>query len=318
VSPTALHTPLFCQPTVGDAAINYSGQEFRQYVRAALTSGSAVGGEQGIFASSGFLVTQHGAGANLTVDVASGLAAVVGDDVSSQGTYQVWNDGIMTVSGWTVPGSGTFHHRLVLQVQDKLNNGAFTGYTANLVPVLDTGGGLPAEPNSAITLATIDIASGAASIVNANINDYRTQIGRVQAVKTSDQSRTSTSLTDDASLQLLNLQPNAWLALDAILMYSAGTGGSDGFNLTWRTSGVTLLKYNRMDGAGTAGSINTKDRADTISANGTGTSVLMPLNLHGYIQTGAAPCLAVVQWGGNSANSTTLRAGSRVAAVRYV
>src|SRR5262249_5519819 len=132
---------------------------------------AGVGGEQGVTAASGFNVTQRGAGANMSVDVSSGLAYIVGDDVSNQGTYQVWSDATANVTGWTVPGAGTFHHRLVLQVQDKLNNGAYSGYVAVLLPVLDTGSGLPAEPNTAITLATIDIPSGTSAITNSMIND---------------------------------------------------------------------------------------------------------------------------------------------------
>ena len=62
---------------------------------------------------------------NLSVDIPAGLALVLGDDVSSQGPYVCWNDGTVNVPGITVPGSGTYHHRIVLQVQDKLNNGTW-------------------------------------------------------------------------------------------------------------------------------------------------------------------------------------------------
>src|SRR5262249_55462711 len=239
------HVPVFLQPVVGDAAITYSAQEFRQYVRAQLTMASGVGGEQGVTAASGFNVTQRGLGANMSVDVSSGPAYIVGDDVANQGTYQVWSDATANVTGWTVPGAGTFHHRLVLQVQDKLNNGAYSGYVANLVPVLDAGGGLPAEPPSAITLATIDIAAGTVSITNGIINDYRQRVGPVSVFKTGDTARTNnTAFTDDPDLQLLLLQPSSQYMLHGYLPYTGGTAAGEG-DFTWkfRVSSGTTMSY---------------------------------------------------------------------------
>src|SRR5690349_11782872 len=222
------------QPAIGDAAIDFSAQELRQYVRAQLTMASGIGGEQGVTSAASFKVTQRGAGANMSVDVASGLAYVVGDDISNQGTYEVWSDGTANVTGWTVPGAGTFHHRLVLQVQDKLANGAFSGYVANLVPVLDTGGGLPAEPASAITLATIDIPAGAGSITNSIINDYRQRVGPIGAAKAADLARThATTLTSDPDLQLLNLQASATYQITGTLFYTGGSGGAEG-DFAWK------------------------------------------------------------------------------------
>ena len=312
------------QPTVADPAIDYSAQEFRQFVRAGLTAGIGVGGEQGVTSSSSFAVTQRGAGANLSVDVASGLAYIVGDDVSNQGTYQEWNDGTVNVTGWTVPGAGTFHHRLVLQVQDKLNNGAFSGYVANLVPVLDSGGGLPAEPASAITLATIDIAAAAGSIVNANINDYRQRVGPVPVFKTGDTARaSSTSFTDDPDLQLLNLQASARYALTGHIAYTGinDTGGTVG-SLTWkfRVSSGTTISYTapRLLAGGTVTAGYGFVETDTPIANSTGTGNLMGVVLNGTITTGAAPAFAVLQWAqsNTSGTATTLKAGSGLRAHR--
>ena len=317
-----LHVPVFMQPAIGDAAIDYSAQEMRQYVRAQLTMASGVGGEQGVVASSGFTVTQRGAGANMSVDVASGLAYVVGDDVTNQGTYQVWNDGTFNVTGWTVPGAGTFHHRLELQIQDKLNNGVFSGYAAAFVAKLDTGGGLPAEDNSAITLATIDIPSGSASITNSMINDYRQRVGPVSAFKTADLARThATSLTDDPDLQLLNLQASSRYALWGNLQYLGGSGGAEG-DLTWtcRVPSGTTLSYSaiRNNASGTYTGAFGFVQTDTPTAQTTGTSQLMAVTLQGIIVTGAAPAYSVLQWCQNSdsGTATTMKAGSWLRAAK--
>jgi len=315
-----VHTPVFMQPGVSDPAIQYSAQEFRQYVRAQLTIASGVGGEQGVTAASSYNATQRGLGANMSVDVASGLAYVVGDDVTNQGTYQAWNDGTVNVTGWTVPGAGTFHHRLILQIEDRLNNTGFPGYSGNLLPVLDTGGGLPAEPPSAITLATIDIPSGSGSITNSMINDYRQIVGPVDVVRTADLSRThATSPSDDPVLQLLNLQGGAQYALWGNLQYTANNSPGD-MQFTWRVSSGTTMSYsairNNASGSftGAFGFIQT----DTPSAQGGGGSTLMAATLQGTISTGNAPAFAVLQWSQNSdsGTATVMKTGSFLRAMR--
>jgi hypothetical protein len=305
------------QPAITDPAITYTGQEFRQYVRSQLSMASGVGGEQGVLTANNLTVTQHGAG-NLSVDVASGFGYVVGDDVTNQGTYQCWNDGTVNVTGWTVPGSGTFHHRLELQVQDKLN-GSYPGYTGNLVPLLDIGGGLRAEDPSCITLATIDIPSGSGSITNAMINDYRQRIGPVSVFKTARTQRThATSFIDDPDLQLLNLQANSKYALWGNLLYTGGSGGpgpTEGdFTWAWRVSGGTTMFYTAPHvSAGGAVILNTGFAVtDTPTGLTAGGGTLQGIGITGTIITGAAPAFAVLQWAQNSdsANGTAIEAGA--------
>src|SRR5213078_3498906 len=139
------------------------------------------------------------------------------------------NDGTVNVATPSAPGSGTQVHRLVLQVQDKLNNGTWSGYTAALTVLADTGSGTPAEPNSAITLALISIAAGQASVQNANITDYRQRVGQVAAVKAADLARThATTPTNDPDIQLLNLQASATYEVAGVLFYTGGSGASEG------------------------------------------------------------------------------------------
>jgi len=311
---------------VGDAAINYSATEFRQYVRSQLTAMSGVGGEQGILTSTNFQAAQRGAGANLSVDVSSGLAYVLGDDVTNQGTYQVWNDATVNVTGWTVPGAGTFHHRLILQVQDKLNNGAYSGYVAVLLPVLDTGSGLPAEPNTAITLATIDIPSGTSAITNSMINDFRQRVGPVSTTKTADTSRAhATSFTNDPDLQLLNLQANSTYEVFAILRYTSGTGGGAGEgDITWQftTGGGSGGQYvtERINIAG-AFSWDPNTGWGTANTGGVG-GFAQPVSVKitGMLTTGAAPASLVLQWCQNSdsGTATVMKANSFLRARRMV
>lgn len=163
-----IHTPYIMQPAVADPDITYTAQELRMYQQASATLAG-----QGVYKVNDFKVTQRGAGANFSVDVAAGTAGVLGDDITNQGLYLAWSDAVVNVVTPGAPGSGTRVHRLVLQVRDKLSNGAFTTYDAILSLLQDTGSGTPAEPNSAVTLALISISVGQVSVTNANITDSR-------------------------------------------------------------------------------------------------------------------------------------------------
>lgn len=320
-----LHTPSFMQPVTGDPAINDSAQEFRQFARATLTAADGVGGTQGVTSASSFAVAQRGAGANFSVDVSSGLAYVLGDDVTNQGTYVCWNDGTVNVPTPSPPGSGTDVYRLVLQVQDKLNNGTWTGYTAalQLLPAASGGGPTPPpEPNSAITLAFISIATGQVSVQNANITDYRQRVGQVAAARSADLPRAhATTLTDDPTLQLLNLAASATYELGCLLFYTGGSGANEGdLAWTWRLAGGVSMNYSahRLNAGGSVVVGTGAAGTDTLAAQTQGTGTLMAVNLAGTIVTGAAPAYAVLQWAQNTDNgtATTMKANSYVRARR--
>lgn len=317
-----VHQPVWIQPASPDASLVTTGQEARQYTRGLLAIGD-IAGAQGVAQAGAFQVTQRGAGANLSVDVASGIASVVGDDVTAQGTYQVWNDGTVNVTGITVPGSGTFHHRIVLQVQDKFeNSGLWTGYTAAITALLDTGGGLPAEPNSAITLATIDVPTGSSSVTNSMINDFRIQMGTISAVKTADTARSSTTaLSDDPDLQLTNLANSVRYRISACIFYTGGSGGGEGdLKFTWRVSSGASGTYAVQQGNIAANSFQqvVGNWTDTNTAGTTGTSNLLAQVFEGQYQPPSRPCTLVYQWAQNTSTSTatTVKANSYIMARR--
>jgi hypothetical protein len=171
-----LHVPQLMQEASGGATINYSQQEWRQQIASILAIAMGAPGAQGIVGTGDFLVAQRAAGANFSVDIAAGTAYIVDDDVTSGGTYWVWSDAVYNLATPSPPGSGTEHHRVILQVRNQGENGAWSTY--DFIPVLlaDTGAGEPALPPTAMNLATVAIASGAASVVNADITDLRTQL----------------------------------------------------------------------------------------------------------------------------------------------
>jgi hypothetical protein len=157
--------PLWLQATGGDAAINYSATNDRALLDALFLA-------QGVLGTSALKVSQRGAGANFSVDIAAGFGVVLGDDVAQQGKYLIQTTATVNCVTPGAPGSGTRVHRIIARIRDKQALGSGT-YDWTLELLEDTGSGTPAEPASAITLATVSIANGQASVTNANITDLR-------------------------------------------------------------------------------------------------------------------------------------------------
>jgi hypothetical protein len=317
-----LHQPILMQPASGDPSLVTTGQEFRQMIRHLLNVVD-VGGAQGVIAANSMQVTQRGAGANLSVDISNGGAFVVGDDITNQGTYHCWNDATVNVAGLTVPGAGTFHHRIILQIEDHLaNSGAWTAgtYTAVFLALLDTGGGLPAEPNSAITLATIDIPSGSPSVTNSMINDFRVIVGQqLVAVKAADTTRASTTaLADDPDLQLLNLSNSARYQIEVALWETGASSGGD-LKYTFRTSAGSSGNYSvrQESTGGNFQSVN--DTWTGTNVSNTDGSNLKANIFQGQFATGSSrPAFLVLQWAQNSSDpsGTVMKTGSYMTAQR--
>jgi hypothetical protein len=165
----AIQTPLWLQKTGADADVTYSATQYRQLIKALVSTTGVVDP----IGSGGLAVSQRAAGANFTVDVASGYAIIPGGDVSNQGSYVAFNDATVNVATPTAPGSGTRVHRVILQIRDKLNNGAYSTYDGVVQVLTDTGSGTPAVPASAIGLARVSISAGQANVSNAHITDDR-------------------------------------------------------------------------------------------------------------------------------------------------
>ena len=130
---------------------------------------------EGILGAGSFLVSERGAGTNMTVDVTAGVAVVEGDDQAFQGKYlcreQAATTGLVIT---TAPGSGTRHDLVVLQVQDP-NAGGPAGDNAVLKVIAGATGNStdPAVPDSALVLARVRVATGTTAITNAMIDDLR-------------------------------------------------------------------------------------------------------------------------------------------------
>lgn len=153
--------PLWLQ----DAAVSYAAQDDRRLITALWSEGVI----------SGLRVSQRGAGANLSVDVAVGRAVVTGDDNTGQGNYLCEVSGSAANLAIGSPPATARIDLVVLSVRDPQQGGP-AGKDIVLAVVAGTPSGSPsppATPTSSIVLAQVRVNNGASSIVDANITDVR-------------------------------------------------------------------------------------------------------------------------------------------------
>jgi hypothetical protein len=130
-----------------------------------------------ILTSGAFAVSQHAAGANMSVDLAPGHAVMVGNAVSVQGSYLIDIDSVQNVPIAAAPPSGQSRIDVVYAlVQDDFvdsggNNSLFLSTSVG-TPTTGTPA-VPTVPNDALPLAQIAVGALVTSIVTANITDVR-------------------------------------------------------------------------------------------------------------------------------------------------
>lgn len=129
---------------------------------------------EGITDASALAVSQRGAGANMSVDVAAGQAVVAGDDSGAQGKYGVWNDATKNLTISASDPTNARYDLVVARVKDSFYSGASNAFSLEVIT--GTPAGSPAEPslpNNCLKLAVVAVAASATSITNANITDAR-------------------------------------------------------------------------------------------------------------------------------------------------
>lgn len=130
---------------------------------------------------SGLVVTQRGAGANMSVDIGVGSAIIKGDDQAAQGSYMASTTVLENIAIGAAPGSNSRRDLICYRINDPNATGP-AGNNASFVVVAGTAAAsptLPALPTSAIPLAEVLVSSGTVSITNALITSLRSpSVGR--------------------------------------------------------------------------------------------------------------------------------------------
>lgn len=180
------------------------------------------------FGADHFKVSERGAGANMSVDIATGRAFVE----ESGNAYPVRNTATVNK---TVTGNSSGNTRIdsvVLYIDLSASPDSTSSNVAKLAVVVGTPGASPSAPddteigsaigasNPYLVIADITVANGASSITDANITDQRSVIKTIEGTKSTDLSYASTididigghenlfkiELTGNAALTLTNYQ----------------------------------------------------------------------------------------------------------------
>jgi hypothetical protein len=198
-----LQRPLVMQAAVGDTTISYSALDWRSLLDSLAVDEGVVGDTITLAGSGGGLsVTQRAAGANMSVDVSAGSCVITGDDVTRQGKYLCVSDAVTNVTIPAAPASGTRVHRIVARIKDKLHNGTWSTYEWTIEALADTGSGTPVEPASAISLATVSVTAGQASVTNSNITRTRPRMRLASAAAGAWQTYTPTAKVNGVAVSL--------------------------------------------------------------------------------------------------------------------
>ena len=120
-------------------------------------------------------VSERGAGANMSVDVAKGGAMIKGDDTTDQGMYFAYNDATVNKTIATADPTNPRKDLVVARVKD--NQEGQSGDTWLIDVITGTPAGSPVEPTlpaTALKLAVVDVPANDTTITNSQITDSRT------------------------------------------------------------------------------------------------------------------------------------------------
>lgn len=135
-------------------------------------------GAGGVARPGDLAVTERGAGANMSVDVAAGGALVKGNEPGEiPGAWWSFNDAVTNLPLSAAHGSQGRFDLIGLQIRDSEYGGVLDD-DARLVVVEGTPSGTPAEPSLALmpnflTLARVTVGAAVGSITNSDILDRR-------------------------------------------------------------------------------------------------------------------------------------------------
>ncbi len=157
----------------------WNDYEFAQFERLFLAEGVI----------SGLAVSQHAAGANMSVDVAIGTALIeiTNTNLTHGKTYKVYFEGSTSVEVLpitTADPTNPRKDRVVLRINVSINPDGSSSNIAVLEVLAGTPAGspsAPAEPSNAITLAIVDIPASDTTIGTAQITDSRTLVQMISA-----------------------------------------------------------------------------------------------------------------------------------------
>ena len=130
----------------------------------------------GIIGTSSLAVTQNGT-PNMSVNIASGWAAIVGTFQANMGVYTAYNDATVNATIATANPTLPRIDLVCLTVSDAYYSGSTNTVAVNVVTgTAAASPAVPATPTNSIALAQIAVGAAVTSILTANITDLRVNV----------------------------------------------------------------------------------------------------------------------------------------------
>ena len=208
---------------------------------------------EGVVGTADLKVSQRDAGANMSVDVASGVCWVAGDDNANlQPIYRCYNNATVNLAITTANVSNPRNDIVIAEVRDSAFSGVNTDWRLRVVTgTAAVSPGTPTTPNNSLLLAIVNVPAAAGSVVTANITDKRprgvvgignSKIPAVRAYRTATQSLTNSTWT---SIALTSE------SFDTEDLHDTATNNS---RVTIKTPGIYQITGHLYFGANTTGS----------------------------------------------------------------
>jgi hypothetical protein len=113
----------------------------------------------------------------MSVSIAAGWGAIVGNYTANQGVYMAYNDAALTATITTADPTNPRIDRVCITVNDSAYTGSLNNVVVNVVAGTPAGSPVaPATPTNSISLATIAVGAGVTTILTADITDTRVQV----------------------------------------------------------------------------------------------------------------------------------------------
>lgn len=156
-----------------NAGAVYNAIEYRHLLAALVQD------KQGVLAPGDLKVTQRGAGANMSVDLAAGDAAIGGtESVPAQGFYFAHSEGVTNLTIGAANATNPRYDLVVARVRDSVYSGATNSIALEIVA--GTPAGSPVEPSlgaNSMVLARVLVPAASSTVVDANITERRVLTG---------------------------------------------------------------------------------------------------------------------------------------------
>ncbi len=147
------------------------------------------------------VVSQRGAGANMSVDVTAGTA-IIASSSATHGFYGLYSDAVTNVAITASNPSNPRIDIIIAQALDTEQGDGFNLYQVGVITGTPAGSPtVPSPPARSLVLAQVAVAANATSIVNANITDKRLPAGLAQTAALLQITSTQTFANNTANIE---------------------------------------------------------------------------------------------------------------------